>query len=165
MGKEKQSKFLDISIIIVTYNSSWLDLKETIDSIIEQEEISFEIIIADDGSEDNQEGKIKNYFLNKQITNYKLILNKENKGTVCNLFSGLQLAQGEYIKDISPGDLLVGKSTLKNWINFLKSNKLEWAFSDAIYYRKKNEEKIFISIDAHPNDMVPYVDCNVGGII
>lgn len=160
MKKDAKNKILDISIIIVTYNSNWMELKETIDSVISQEEITYEIIIADDGSENNHKDRIKKYFFDKHVTNYKLVLNKKNNGTVYNLFSGLQVAQGEYIKDISPGDLLVGKNLLHNWIEFLKTNNFEWSFSEAVYYRKKGDKKIFINSEAHPNDLTPYINRN-----
>ena len=41
---------IDISIIIVTYNSKWFELKATIKSVLMQKGINYEIIFADDGS-------------------------------------------------------------------------------------------------------------------
>ena len=52
---------IDISIIIVTYNSKWFELKATIKSVLMQKGINYEIIFADDGS------KIKWNRKNKRI--------------------------------------------------------------------------------------------------
>ena len=39
-----------VSVLLVTYNADWNKLKQTIESIIAQKDVSFELIIADDGS-------------------------------------------------------------------------------------------------------------------
>ena len=50
---------IDISIIIVTYNSKWFELKATIKSVLMQKGINYEIIFADDGSKIKWNEKIK----------------------------------------------------------------------------------------------------------
>ena len=40
----------EVTVIVVTYNQDLNKIIETLDSIVIQEEISFEIIICDDGS-------------------------------------------------------------------------------------------------------------------
>lgn len=158
MAEDKKEKFLyDVSFVVVTYNSDWNEMENTLNSIISQEGITFEIIIADDGSKNNYEKELKDYFKTKNNLDYTLVLNKKNQGTVCNLVSGLEKARGEYIKDISPGDYLYGKNTLVNWISYMKKNDLTWSFSDSAYYIQNGSKIKIISAQAHPNDVKPYL--------
>ena len=41
---------IDVSVVIVTYNSKWESIRMTILSILKQKNISMQIVIADDGS-------------------------------------------------------------------------------------------------------------------
>ena len=54
---------IDISIIIVTYNSKWFELKATIKSVLMQKGINYEIIFADDGSKIKWNEKIREYVI------------------------------------------------------------------------------------------------------
>ena len=118
----------EISVICLTYNSPLQKLKTTLDSILKQEDISMELIIA--GSLDNHRRDIEEYFINKNFTDYKLVLNEENRGTVCSLLSGMLVAEGEYYKGISPGDRLYEKDTLKKWLHFVKKNNIKCLLFD-----------------------------------
>lgn len=64
---------LKFSVLLVTYNSEWNDIKRTLDSIINQEFDSFELIISDDGSKDNKFAQIKKYMGDNHFDDYKLI--------------------------------------------------------------------------------------------
>lgn len=150
-------KSFDISIIIVTYNADWNKLKETLDSIIKQESVSLEIIIADDGSIVNHNSELIEYFSEKSVSNYKMIMNDKNRGTVCNLISGVEVATGEFVKCISPGDALLRTDTLSKWIKFMDVNDLIWSFSDSIYYKNIDGKKEILKCMAHPNDIKPYI--------
>ena len=41
------------TIIVITYNSDFSKIKKTLLSILEQQDVEFEVIIADDGSVNN----------------------------------------------------------------------------------------------------------------
>lgn len=124
----------DVSIICCTYNSDINKLEATLKSLLNQEGCKFEIIVADDGSADNNEEFICNYFKNSNFKDYKLCLNKNNEGTVRNIFKALKLAEGKYIKPISPGDYLYSKTTLKDLMVFAKKNTADIVFGNAVYY-------------------------------
>ena len=40
----------DVSVIVLTYNVQWEKLKPTLESILMQEDVNCEIVMADDGS-------------------------------------------------------------------------------------------------------------------
>lgn len=146
----------EVSVIVVTYNSNYNRIIKTLDSILKQIDCNFEIIIADDGSEEFLIEEIRRYFHNNGFSEYKIIQNTHNQGTVRNYLSGLVQAEGYYTKGISPGDLLINKKTLRNWLDFVVNNDCEWSFSDAVYYSSK--EKELIRAIAHPQDITPYVE-------
>lgn len=146
----------EISVIVCSFNPNWASMKFTLDSIVSQKYIDIEIIITDDGSKEDLFPKIKSYFEECTFKNYKLIKNKDNKGTVSNLNSGLLCANGNYAKVISPGDVLVHENVLRNWIDFNNNNNLRWSFSDAIYYIGNHNDYECIRVMAHPQNIDVY---------
>lgn len=122
-----------------------------------QKEIDFEVIITDDGSQENLHEEITHYFLKKQFYNWAIVCNKMNGGTVRNVNSGIEYCNGKYCKLISPGDALSSDHILKDWMNFCKENKCRWSFSDAVYYQGDPSQKNYICAEAHPQDITPYL--------
>lgn len=150
----------DISVVVCTYNPVIESLKFTLNSIFEQEEVDVEIIVADDGSVEDFHEEIIRFFNQKGFTRWKIICNEVNHGTVYNLYSGLKISNGKYVKVISPGDALLGKHILREWLIFQNQTDCKWSFSDAIYYKKSlNTIKDVVSL-AHPNDISPYLKKN-----
>ena len=92
---------MKLSIVIPTYNSS-LFIEQTIFSIYQQLlklNVSSEIIILDDFSEDNTFAKIKEIkkkFYNKKIR-IREFYNSENLGQYKNTVKGLKKTKGDYI--------------------------------------------------------------------
>lgn len=148
---------IEISIVVITYNSMRDKLFMTLDSILKQKDVNYEIIVADDGSKNNYFSEIRKYFINNAFFDYKLVENKVNKGTVSNLFSGLIKANGKYIKVISPGDMLYKKETLRNWIDFIEDNHLQWSFSEVIHYRMHDGIVTPIEVNTNPIDVNTYM--------
>lgn len=156
----------EISVIVATYKPDYKKTIATIDSILNQKNIDLEIIVCDDGSEENNFDKIKDYFLEKGFNNYTLIPDEENKGTVENITKGVRVAKGEYIKAISPGDTLNGENILHDWVEFIKKEKREWSFCDCIYYDINSNTTINGSIAKHPEFLKVYknkkdLDCRI----
>ncbi|MEO1768385.1 glycosyltransferase [Candidatus Enterococcus ferrettii] len=131
---------VDVSVLLITYNPSWEKLELTLDSILLQTEIKLEIIIADDGSEVDLDGKIIEYFNMNEFANYKFANSSVNVGTCWNLDNALKIASGKYSKAISPGDLLFNESTLYNWFEFMEQERCDVSFGDAVYYRFDSEK-------------------------
>ena len=42
---------VEVSVVVVTYNSIWDKLRQTLESILTQDDIRMQIIVADDGSD------------------------------------------------------------------------------------------------------------------
>lgn len=147
----------DVSVCVLTYNPVKEKLKETLLSIIRQKKIEFEIIVSDDGSEENLFEYVIDVFREKKFTNYKLVANEKNEGTVINCYRAVKNSVGDYIKTISPGDELYSDTTLYEWVIKLKESDYQWSFSDVICYKIGNDgRKKILSLRAHPQEIRSY---------
>ena len=146
----------DYSVIILTYNSDFSKTKKTINSILKQTNVSYEIIIADDGSRCTNFEEIENYFHEIHFTNYKLLTASKNRGTVINLYNAVQQAEGQYVKDISPGDFLFDSNVLNKILKLSKNENAPVCFGRALHYLKN--ENSYETIDRkNPYFIKPYI--------
>ena len=127
-----------VSVIVCTYNSKWEKLKSTLLSILSQRDISFEIIIADDGSEIQCLDRAKKYFEKSGFKNHFLVRQETNVGTVKNYYHGICHAKGEYIYGISPGDMLYDDTVLSRLYEYMKTKNAKICFGNVVYYTNTN---------------------------
>ena len=134
---------IDISVIVVTYNSEWDKVKLTLTSIIKQKGVSLQIVVADDGSKEKFDDKINQLMNSFEFTNFAIIDSPNNRGTVLNISNALKYAKGEYTKTIAPGDYLYDESTLSEWVEYMRKEGITVSFGDAIYYSEYNHMKVY----------------------
>ncbi|MDU2211827.1 MAG: glycosyltransferase family 2 protein, partial [Eubacterium sp.] len=91
-----------ISVIVPIYNAEKY-LKICIDSIINQSYYNIQIILVDDGSEDNCPAICDEY---AQLDTRIIVIHKKNQGLVLARKSGLQIATGEYITFVDADDYI-----------------------------------------------------------
>ena len=106
-----------VSILMPMYNSEKY-IKESINSILNQEYKNFELIIVDDGSIDSSIEIVKEY----NDSRIKLYENIENKGLPYTRNKLLSLATGEYIALFDSDDIAL-KNRIKAQVEFLEKNK------------------------------------------
>jgi len=104
-----------ISIIMPAYNAEKY-IKESIDSILNQSFKNWELIIINDGSQDNTETMVKNYD-DKRIT----LISQKNGGVSSARNRGLEIAQGKYVTFLDADDTFP-KDSLKSRFEYLESN-------------------------------------------
>ncbi len=85
----------DFSIIIPAYNVENYIVK-TLESVCKNNLENTEIIIIENGSQDNTRELIEQYLKQMQIEHYKIIY-QENKGVSCARNIGIDHAQGDYL--------------------------------------------------------------------
>jgi len=108
------------SILVVTYNHEAY-INECLDSMINQTELPYEIIISDDCSTDKTWDIIKQYFL-KYPKLFKIFRNKKNIGIFANIEKIRSYANGNII-NFCPGDDLLKPKTIEKISNtILKYN-------------------------------------------
>lgn len=69
---------------------------ETIRDVVENFNLSYEIIVIDDGSSDSTDIVVKNYIAEHPERHITLVRNERNEGLGFNYFKGASVAQGEY---------------------------------------------------------------------
>ena len=138
MGNTINNTNVKLSVVVVTYNSTWKKLATTLLSILNQKGINFQIVISDDGSEKFFYNQIVSLFSKCKFSNYQISVSNSNRGTVENIYNSICLCVGKYIKTISPGDYFYDESTLKDWVNFLEAKESRICFGDSIYYSNVN---------------------------
>lgn len=128
---------IDISVIVCCYNPNFDLLKSTINSIVNQINTTYEIIISDDGSKENYTSMIDDYMKKIGFCRYQLNFLKRNQGTVKNIYSALKIARGRFIKVISPGDYLYNRESLSVYVRYLNNENADIVFSKAVYYKDR----------------------------
>ena len=118
---------MQFSVIVLLYNSDKTALEKTLKSIVEQEGVSYEIILADDGSKNDCLQWAQAYLDKGSGVSYK-VSTHENVGTVENINIALAQATGKYVKCIGAGDLLFSKNTLKDIYIFKLSTECTMCF-------------------------------------
>ena len=93
-----------LSIILAQYYPDKTQLRHTLDSLLMQDTYDFELIIADDGSPEDYWNDTRAYLAAHGFTNGRRSKNKMNQGTVTNMLHAVELASGQWIAGISPGD-------------------------------------------------------------
>lgn len=124
-----------ISIIMPAYNAGNF-IKESIQSVINQSYINWELIIINDGSLDNTEEVIKS-FSDTRIRYYK----QENKGVSAARNVGLYQMKGEYFTFLDADDLFPVNS-LEFRINYLSSRQEVNILAGAVSFFKNSEKEI-----------------------
>lgn len=151
----------DVSVIVATYNPDYHKLFMTLQSIIVQKNVSFEIIIVDDGTQGFQQERIKQWFSRKTMSNYLIIENRKNGGTVANVYSGIRNASGKYMKAISPGDMLYDENTLYRFIKVLEDTNDKVGFGKAVWYKADIHTKQYELLPySAPRNVRPYEQRN-----
>lgn len=121
-----------LSVIIPVYNVEKY-IYECIKSVVEQSIKEIEIIVVDDGSQDNSI-KIVEKFIDKRIK----ILKKDNGGLSSARNEGLKVATGEYVIFVDSDDYLKDNTVLEEMYRIAKESKSDIVVGN---YVKKYDEK------------------------
>jgi len=111
-----------VSIIIPAYNHENY-VQECLDSIIGQTYQNIELILINDGSKDDTNGRIMEYEekLKKRFSSYTYI-NKQNEGITRTLNKGLDISNGVYIIPFASDDVMFPKR-VELQVEYLENNK------------------------------------------
>lgn len=147
-----------ITVIILLYNNSLDSILLTLRSIIKQDFTDYEIILADDSSQKQYWDEIELFFKQHRFSEYHIIRNKQNVGTVRNYLNAANKASGKYLKPIGPGDFFYDKNTLLNIYNFLESNEYNFGFGLLKSYKRGADGFMYENDFTAPIDIKPYVN-------
>ena len=135
-----------ISIILPTFNRSHI-LASTINNVIEQTFVEYELIIINDGSSDNTEKIIYNFQLKDKLIKY--IKNEKNIGCAESRKIGFEKSNGEIIVFLDDDDIWDKEKLMKQY-SLLKHTNYDMVISD--YYIEKDEKKIYKNMQHFSSD-------------
>ncbi len=107
---------IELSVIIVNYNTKKL-LLDCLSSIFKQtKDLSYEVIVVNNGSSDNAVEMVKKL----RVKKLRVIENKENFGFAKANNQGIKIAKGEWILLLNP-DTKIVDNALKKLVDFAKA--------------------------------------------
>ena len=104
---------------MATYNRAGL-IGRTIQSLLDQTFKDWELVVPDDGSQDNTPEVVKEW--QKKLPQHTYVRNSENIGISRNYNSGFKHAKGEYIAMIDDDDPWCDPKKLEKQVKFLDEN-------------------------------------------
>ncbi len=116
---------MKISIITVCYNSAnWI--KQSIESVINQDYKDIEYIIIDGNSQDDTKKIIENY--SDRITRF---ISEPDHGIYNAMNKGIKIASGDYIYFLGSDDYLIDNQVISNAVDFINKNpKYEFIYGN-----------------------------------
>lgn len=145
-----------VSVNVLIYNASWERVRATLNSIIMQKGINFEVIIIDDCSEVNHSDKIKDFFSRYNFTDYKFIAHKKNLGTVKTTLEAAQKSRTAYIRGIDQGDIFFDEYALRDSYDHIVNTDAEVTVSRIVYYRALSNPIEIIARHQFPQNIEAY---------
>lgn len=111
-----------VSVIVLCYNQE-TTISRTIESILNQKSsYSFEIIIGEDNSPDDNTRELCGLYVNKFPDIIKILPRSENKGLMQNYYDCISLSAGKYIAVCAGDDWWHDSNKLQLQIDFMEKN-------------------------------------------
>ncbi len=132
----KTSEVLKITIITVCKNSGHF-LSETIESVINQSYQSIEYIVIDGKSTDDTVKIIKHY-----SPGIDFWVSEEDGGMYDAINKGLKFATGDYILILNSDDTLATNDTIKNVVDHIADEKLDYYYGNIIKLKEGRLKKV-----------------------
>lgn len=129
-----------ISIVVPTYETEELFLRQMIDSVIAQTYENWELCIADGSQSSRVETVIRSFYPTESRINYRKL--EKNAGISENTNQGIAMAAGDYIGLLDHDDLLA-PSALYEMAARINDTGADMLYSD--------EDKIFTDVNCHTN--------------
>jgi glycosyltransferase involved in cell wall biosynthesis len=114
MTLDQKKKKNEVSVIIPAYNRGWI-IKESIDSVFSQTFDAYELIVVDDGSDDNTSEILDSY------GNKLRIIRQANQGVSAARNRGIIASSGEFIALLDSDDLWLPEK-LDRQMSFFRNN-------------------------------------------
>ena len=146
---------MDLSILLVQYRPDEGELRRTLASLLRQSCRDFELVVADDGSDEDFFPLTRKILAENGFTGAKFVKLTPNGGTVKNVLNGAKQAAGKWVFTVSPGDYLYDADTVAWLLEVLRRDAPRVAFGRLACYADRNGAPIRRPGDA-PFDRTPY---------
>jgi glycosyltransferase involved in cell wall biosynthesis len=125
---------MKVSIITVTYNSN-ATLKDTIQSVCQQNYTAIEHIVVDGASTDGTLDTIKHYPHLRWIS-------EKDKGLYDAINKGIQMATGDIVGILNSDDFFPQPNIVSTIVEAFKQNNVDAVFGDIAFVKPNNLQKI-----------------------
>jgi len=122
-NKNNLENIYELKISIIIFCIEYKYLEKTINSILKQNLISYEIILIYDRNEQNDINLIRKF--EKEYSNIHLIYNKKEKGLINSISLGVLSSKGKYILILEPSNTLIKQNTLNELYNIIIGNNID----------------------------------------
>jgi teichuronic acid biosynthesis glycosyltransferase TuaG len=139
-----EEKIPKVSVIIPAYNAEKY-LKESVDSILNQNFKDLEVVVVNDASKDNTL-KIANE-LRKKDKRVKVISYEKNKGRGGAVNVGFENAKGEYITFLDSDDLMYPER-LEKQVKFMQAHSgIDMTYGNMVIFQEGKDIKTYDAIE------------------
>ena len=122
-----------VSVVLPVYNGAEC-LSNAIQSVLSQTYSNLELIIIDDGSNDDSVAIVQDFM--KKDNRVRLLVNSENKGVSFSRNKGLDNSTGDFIAFIDADDEWYFNK-LEVQMDYIRQNKVNWVFSNYKFISEK----------------------------
>ncbi len=130
-----------VSVVTATYRH-FESLFETMQSVFCQDYPNIEYVICDDGSDDFPEEEIRkkiDELTCENVKNVIILASPENRGTVRNLNNAYKQSHGDYILNLSCGDVFFSDNTVRRIVRAFLKNKADVVVTSRLAYQNSYE--------------------------
>ena len=138
---------MNISIITATFNS-YPFIIDSINSLVNQQDVNIEHIIVDGGSTDQTLKFIKGSKLNS------VVVTDPDKGIYDALNKGIKIASGDIIGFLHSDDLLASEQTLGNIAELFEKTKIDGIYGDLLYVSKEDTNRTIRNWKSKPFHLI-----------
>ena len=128
------------TVIVLLYNPDREKLCRTLKSIAFQKHVVVQVVIADDGSDQDYIKESEKILTNH--VEFQYCKQEKNKGTVWNIWNALHMVKYEYASLISPGDYFFDEFTLYDVYKKMIDKNLKFLFGRIVPYQWRNSKLI-----------------------
>ena len=141
---------IKISCIIPLYNAENY-ISRSLDSVLKQTLLEFEVIVIDDGSKDTSPSIVEKY---SQLDHRIHLLSQENQGVSITRNNGIKIAKGEYIFFLDADDTIVEDAFLSSYNKAVADSSDILVFNykkiygnrESIKHKKLKEELVYSNL-------------------
>ncbi len=132
-----------VSVMVITYNFADI-VHETIDSVLSQDYLDFELIIADDASTDGTQTILQEY-ASRNPDRIKLILNPKNLGITANCNVAFFACSGDLIAIMGGDDVMFPQKISSQVQVFTSDNKVVLSYHPVEVFDSRTGKTIYVT--------------------
>lgn len=153
----------NVSVCIITYNHEKF-INKCIDGVLNQKTAySFEIVIGEDFSTDNNRSICQNY-AKKHPSKIRLIENSKNIGVCANWINTIQSCTSKYFAILEGDDYWIDENKLQKQFDFMEAHpEVSFCYTDAYLFIDGNEEEKEVMIKNKPDQNIFDLDYYING--